>query len=465
MKKLFLYLILISLCLCPCQGKNIDIYDVRCDNLTNPLGIATGAPRFSWKVRSSIDGDRQTAYRIIAASSLSLLKEGKADLWDSEKTGSTASVLVPYSGNKLSSGAFVYWKVQVWNKDGKASSWSKPAHFSVGLLNPDDWSGKYIGLSKDDGDKQSPLLRKHFDLTEVAGAFLLHVNSLGYHEIYVNGKKVGDEVLVPAVSQFDKRSLAVTYNVSEYLRKGRNDLVVWLGKGWYHAGLPGVVHEGPAVRAQLEQVLDKKRNTLLATNEFWQVRESGYSDLGTWKPWNFAGEKIDASILPAALSSAELDKLTWKNAAIIDVPEHKATPQMTESNRIMETVKPINLSRTDEGVWLADMGKALTGWVEVKFPKLQAGQEIVLEYCDHLDKGKFFDQKQKDVYIASGKTNEIFRNKFNYHSFRYLKISGLQQIEAENISGMLIHTAYRTSSSFACSDEDMNAVHNLVQHA
>ncbi|MDR1593452.1 MAG: glycoside hydrolase family 78 protein [Prevotellaceae bacterium] len=463
MKKMFFYLILISLC--SCQEKNADIYDIRCENLTNPLGIATDTPRFSWKVSSLTDGDCQTAYRIIAASSLSLLKEGKADLWDSEKTGSTESVLVPYSGDRLSSGAFVYWKVQVWNKDGKASLWSEPAHFSVGLLNPDDWSGKYIGLSKDDGDKQSPLLRKQFDLTEVEGTFLLHVNSLGYHEIYVNDKKVGDEVLVPAVSQFDKRSLAVTYNVSEYIHKGRNDLVVWLGKGWYTMGLPGVVHNGPAVRAQLEMASNKKRNTLFATDESWQARKSGYSDPGTWKYMNFDGEKIDASILPVSFSSAELDKLTWKNAAIIDVPEHKATPQMTESNRIMETVKPVNLSRTDEGAWLADMGKALTGWVEVKFPKLQAGQEIVLEYCDHLDKGKFFDQKQKDVYIASGKTNETFRNKFNYHSFRYLKISGLQQIEAENISGMLIHTAYRTSSSFACSDEDMNAVHNLVQHA
>ncbi|MDR0725485.1 MAG: family 78 glycoside hydrolase catalytic domain, partial [Prevotellaceae bacterium] len=463
MKKVLFYLILISLY--SCQEKNAGIYDVRCENLANPEGIATDAPRFSWKVRSPVNGDCQTAYRIMAASSLSLLKDGKADLWDSGKTGSEESVLVPYSGDKLSSGTVVYWKVQVWNREGEAFPCSEPAHFSVGLLNPEDWSGKYVGLSKDDGNQQSPLLRKQFDLNAGKGAFLLHVNSLGYHEIYVNGKKVDDYVLVPAVSQFDKRSLAVTYDVSKYVRKGHNDLVVWLGKGWYHAGLPGVVHDGPAVRAQLEQVSNRKRNTLLVTDESWQARESGYSDIGTWKYRNFNGEKIDASIVPASLSTAVLEKMSWKKAAVIDIPEHAVTPQMTENNRIMETVKPVELIRISDSVLLADMGKALTGWVEVKFPKLQAGQEIVLEYCDHLDKGKFSNQNQKDIYIASGKKNEMFRNRFNYHSFRYLKISGVQQIELENISGMLIHTAYRESSQFACSDDDMNAIHNLIRHS
>jgi alpha-L-rhamnosidase len=463
MKKIFFYLILISLC--SCNETNVSICDIRCENLTNPLGIATDAPRFSWKVRSSADGDYQTAYRIMAASSLSLLQEGKADLWDSEKTGSPESVLVPYSGAGLSPGTVVYWKVRVWNKDGKASPWCEPARFSVGLLNPGDWSGKYIGLSKDDGEQQCPLLRKQFDLDDASGTFLLHVNSLGYHEIYVNGNKVGDCVLAPAVSQFDRRSLVLTHDVSEYVHEGHNDLVLWLGKGWYNMGLPGVVHNGPAVRAQLEQLSNSNRNVLLATDESWQAHESGYADMGTWNYGNFGGEKIDASIVPASLSSAGLEKTAWKKAAAIDIPEHAATPQMTECNRIMETVKPVALTRTDNGAWLADMGKALTGWIEVKFPKLQAGQEIVLEYCDHLEDGKFVDQRQKDLYIASGNEHEMFRNKFNYHSFRYLKISGLQQIEPENISGLLIHTAYRESSSFACSDEDMNAIHNLVQHA
>ena len=81
---------------------------------------------------------------------------------------------------------------------------------------------------------------------------LLHVNSLGYHEVYVNGKHVGDAVLTPAVSQFDKRSLIVTYDISELVRKGSNEIVLWLGKGWYRDGLPGVVEGGPFVRAQLE---------------------------------------------------------------------------------------------------------------------------------------------------------------------------------------------------------------------
>jgi alpha-L-rhamnosidase len=465
MKKV-LVILLSAVFLYSCNKQEFTLYDLRCEHLTNPLGIDTDFPRFSWKIKSSVNGDRQTAYRILASSSIRLLHEGKADLWDSGKTGSAESVLVPYSGKKLSSGDIVYWKVQIWDNNGEISTWSETANFSVGLLNSCDRQGVYIGFPKEAGNPQSPLLRKQFEIKNKSEKVLLYINSLGYHEVYLNGKKIGDEPLAPAVSQFDKRSLSRTYDVTKYLNRGKNDLVVWLARGWYHPGLPGVVYEGPLVKAQMEEWIDGARRLLFATDTSWSASESGYLLTGNWRAHNFGGEKIDATIAPANLTSTELEKRKWIPVTKIDVPEHIVSPQMTEGNRLAENYKAISIKQISGDSWLIDMGKSFTGWMKVKFPQLKRGQEIKLSYCDHTDdKGNFINQNQDDFYIASGESGEVFSNKFNYHSFRYLKISGLEKApEVNNITASLIRTGYDDASSFICSDEDMNAIHNMIHH-
>ena len=124
---------------------------------------------------------------------------------------------------------------------------------------------------------------KSFEINDLVEKIFLYVNSLGYHEVYLNGAKVGPDVLSPAVSEFTKRSLAVTYDVLPYIRQGRNDLVIWSGRGWYQPGLPGVVYEGPLVKAQLEGLKDGKWDMLLATDASWHCRESGYTEIGKWR--------------------------------------------------------------------------------------------------------------------------------------------------------------------------------------
>ena len=122
-----------------------------------------------------------------------------------------------------------------------------------------------------------PLLRKRLTRAPQGERYLLHVNSLGYHEVYINGKTISEAVLTPAVSQFNKRSQIVTYDVSPFLKEGDNDIVLWLGNGWYRADLPGVVAGGPYVRAELHAI-SKDSNTLICeTDHTWQARPSGYA--------------------------------------------------------------------------------------------------------------------------------------------------------------------------------------------
>ena len=465
MNRIFFFISLLCMVLAGCTSP-FQIYDLRCENLSNPLGIDVTTPHFSWKMATNKDGNHQKAYQILVASDISLLREGKADLWNSGKTDLPASVMVPYQGKALQSRSLAYWKVGVWDENSDKPVWSSVSTFSVGLLTPSDWKGAYIGLPKDIGNPEGPLLRKQFDIDKRAEKTFLHVNSLGYHEIYVNGSKVGEDVLSPSVTQFDKRSLAVTYDVTNYVQKGNNELIVWLSRGWYQPRLPGVVYEGPLVKAQMEVLKDGKWNTLFATDASWTCRESGNTGIGTWRAWRFGGERIDAGKVLADFKPATLNEVTWMPVQEIDVPYHAVSPRMTEPNRIHgNTLYAKQISQLENNEWLVDMGKAITGWVEFHFPVLTEGQEVVLEYSDHLENGKIYSQGHTDRYIASGKAGEVFKNRFNYHSFQYIKISNLADKPAlEDIQAYLIRTDYKDASSFECSDPEMNAIHDMIKY-
>ena len=470
MKKLLLFrLLLVAITLvigACCESPDyLQVYDLRCENLTAPLGIDAVSPRFSWKLSSERNGARQQAYQLLVATDSLLLVEGKADLWNSDKVKSPASVMVAYQGKALEARSLAYWKVGVWDEKSRQPVWSNISSFSIGLLSPTDWKGAYIGFPVGGGNPECPLLHKRFEANNPAEKTFLYINSLGYHEVYLNGLKVGIDVLSPSMSQFNKRSQVVTYDVTPYLQKGRNDLVIWLGRGWYQPGLPGVVYDGPLVKAQMEVLNNGHWEMLLASDASWLCRESGFTGIGNWRPHRFGGERVEAGQLLADFNATTLDAVEWANVQEVDVPAHAVSPRMTEPNRIQQELRPVQISPLGQDCWLVDMGKSLTGWVEIAFPVLKEGQEIVLEFADLLVDGQLGNQGQIDQYVASGKNNEIFRNRFNYHGFRYIKISNLsQQLLPDAIRAYLIHTDYKAAATFQCSDPDINAIHDMIQY-
>jgi alpha-L-rhamnosidase len=444
--------------------EKLSLYDLHCEGLTNPFGIATTAPGLSWKIASSQNGTRQNAYQIIAASDSTLLTEQSADLWISGKLTSATKGIIVWGGKQLDSRSLVYWKVRVWDQNDQASSWSSTNFFSVGLLAGVDWKADYIGLPIPAGNPESPLLTTHLKLSGKADKRFIYVNSLGYHEVYINGVKVGNALLAPAVSQFNKRSLSLTYDVSSYLKEGDNDLVLWLGRGWYTADLPGVEYKGPLVKARLEELVDGKWNTVCATGPTWKGRVSGYSAIENGKGGHFGGEKINANTTLADLTGPSLEKETWSPVYIANIPKHLVTPQTVEVNKIQGEVDAVNVKSFGRKTWLVDMGTTLSGIAEVKFDGLKAGQEVILQYTDHLEKdGKFVSQHQEDTYVARGTGAEIFKSKFNYHGFRYLKISNLKvEPRKESFKAFLVHTDYKPAATFACSDKDLNTIHDML---
>jgi len=139
---------LLSLCTPLAGAEAVSPAYLRCEYLVNPLGIDVNAPRLSWEVRSEKHGARQTAYRILVASSAEKLEKNHGDLWDSKKVSSDDTIQVAYKGKPMKSRMRCFWKVKIWDQNGQASGWSPIADWSMGLLDPADWQAAWIGFDE-----------------------------------------------------------------------------------------------------------------------------------------------------------------------------------------------------------------------------------------------------------------------------------------------------------------------------
>lgn len=438
---------------------------LRCEYRANPLGIDAAPPRLSWILDVEQRGLRQSAYQIVVASTPEHLAADTGDLWDSGKVVSEETVNVAYAGAPLASGQRCYWKARFWDKNDQASLWSEPAQWSMGLLVPADWQGKYIGADPGAESAECPRLRTTFELKDRPGSAFAYINALGYYELYVNGQKVDDYVLSPAVSQFDRRSLYITHDIAPHLRPGDNCIALWLGAGWYAEGLPGVVHNGPLVRAEVKITrLDGVLETLF-TDEAWKVAGSACFRIGNWKSGQYGGERVDARLDETDWTAAGYDDSAWAKAFVADVPDHTVAAQPCEPNRVQRRYEPALVRFEGDGQWLLDFGTNLTGLFEMTFHKLAPGREITLEYGDRLEDRELDSFSQQDVYIARGGDAETFRNRFNYHAFRYVRIHGMDAApEVNDAAAYLVHTDYPVNASFACSDPTLTRVHDMVQY-
>ena len=225
----------------------VTVEKLRCEYLDNPLGIDTPQPRLSWVLESGQRAQAQTAYQVLVASSEALLKANTGDLWDTGTVTSDQTLHVAYAGKALSSCQRCYWKVRVWDKDGKASAYSRPANWEMGLLSPQDWQGQWIGQTTDTNSQPAPLLRRAFPVNGKIKQARAYICGLGYYELHINGKKIGDHLLDPGYTRYDKRALYVTYDVTDNLRRGKNAVGVILGNGWYNVQTKAVwdFHKAP----------------------------------------------------------------------------------------------------------------------------------------------------------------------------------------------------------------------------
>ena len=496
-----------------------DVANLRCEYLSNPLGIDVAKPRLSWKIevrdqksevgflggrrasvaaaveptalqkKESKRGIKQTAYQILVASSEKLLKEDKADLWDSGKVETNRSTQIDYGGKPLVSRQRCHWKVRVWTSQSEVrdqrsevrekeecSRWSEASRWTMGLLQPAEpsspgsavasWQAKWITMTVADG-LPHPWLRRVFELKADVTRAEIYVNTPSHYELYINGQKVGADVLAPAHVNLKKRFLYNIYEVSGLLRKGTNCIALWMGPGWYQPCY-GNPYRAPIVRAQLE-IESADGCQVIGSDQHWRVSDSCISQIGPWG-WNdMGGERWDAARYLKDWNLVEFDDSGWAAAVVIPAPAVENSWQALQGSVLRA---PIAAKKVypHKDKWVIDFGTTLTGWMRLRMTALKPGQQVTIDYAD-LDKPDLaFHNKdgfqtfnQMDVYVAGSVTQDVFCSKFNQHAFRYAIISGLSQApELSDAEAMTVETDLEKAGEFSCSNELFNRIHEVT---
>ncbi len=440
---------------------------VQCDGQAGSLGVG-GAPRLSWVLESNHRAATQSAYQVQVASSASALRQGNPDLWDSGRISSSQSTLVPYSGQPLKSHAWYFWRVRVWDEQGHSSAWSEVSRWATGILQPDEWRGAWLAgrQSGTNTDAPSFWFRRTFELTQQHPATALcSIASVGYHELYVNGAKVGDDVMAPAISDLGKRALYVTRDIGPYLRPGANTIAVWLGQGWaghtgksWYAGSSLDWSREPRFVLQA-RIQDGERDVQLASGADWKCHPANTDSSYPPGQHNLGGELQDDGAFVSGWNTPGLDDSAWP-PAVAHATSLKISPQVVECNRITEELHAIAVRETKPGVYQADMGRHFSGWIELK-AEGPPGSCIEILMSEHEEQPSSYGQQNRLILGPEGRGT--FRNHFKHQSGRWITIKGLSApLQGTQLKGYAISTGYERIGQFSCSSEFYNRLYETV---
>ncbi|RZK30422.1 MAG: alpha-rhamnosidase, partial [Hymenobacter sp.] len=330
----------------------VQLQRLRCELLTNPEGIDATAPRLSWELSGPARGLTQTAYQVLVASTPEKLAADEGDLWNSGKVAAGQSVHVGYGGAPLRSQARCYWKVRTWTSQGE-TAWSAPAQWSMGLLNYLDWKGRWIGLDRafpwDDETTHARLsaryFRKEFKAAKAVTRATASIIGLGLYELYVNGQRVGDQVLAPGPTDYTQGVKYNTFDVTRLLRPGANALGTVLGNGRFYAMRQHYkpykikTFGYPKLLMQLDLTYADGSHEVVKTDETWQATADGPIRANN----EYDGEEYDATKEMPGWSTAGFDAQKWGKAELVQEPGGAFEAQMNENMKVMETLKPVAL--------------------------------------------------------------------------------------------------------------------------
>jgi len=441
---------------------------LRCEYFKNPIGIGEKKPRFSWVLDSDGRGIMQSSYRIQVS------KEDESftnPLWDSGKVKSDSSVHVEYEGPEVLSRTRYFYRIRVTDNMNNESPWSKTNFFETGIFDTREWSAYFISPEEENRteDYSIPLIRKEFCVNGEVLSARVYATSLGLYELYLNDKRIGDALLTPGWTSYNKRLQYQTYDVTTMLGNGSNAIGAVLGCGWYKGsfgpeGTRNTYGKRAALLLQLHIKYSDGSEQIVLSDESWK-----YSKGPILMSEIYHGETYDARLEIPGWNMPGFADAAWSPVYRLDMEKSNLVSQENEPVRVREVIKPLRIIKTPAGETVIDIGQNMVGWMRFTV-KGTRGSKVVLKHGEVLDAdGNFYDlnlrsARQTIEYILKGEGEECFEPHFTFQGFRYVKVEEYPgEPGLENFLGVVFHSDLEETGQFLCSNELVNQLqHNIL---
>jgi alpha-L-rhamnosidase len=429
------------------------------NGVSNPLAIDRDATRFTWMSADAVRGERQIAYQLLVASSSKNLAAGKGDYWDSGKVVSDRSASVEYDGKPLPSATRFWWKVRIWDQEGKPGNYSPPAYFDTGL-NQSEWTASYIW----DGTANSnnfAYFRRTFVVTNKPKLAKVYVTAHNDYLLFFNGQLLGRG---PARCDPYHYGQYNAYDVTKLLTTGTN---VFAAMGhwrayWNNAG----VDAQPAFLLETRLDYPDGSSSKIRTDESWKVlAHTAFIETESTNfprnPWT-RSIQFDSRLEPMGWQTTGFDDSGWASATVVDRSDYHLFAQMAPPEREQAELKPVSITQTNGG-WLVDFDRCIDGWPKLTFRSNRPGDKIRVEYFQLTDKRK---PAGSDEYTCRG-GKETWDADFGRHtSFQELKITGYAgKLRSSDVRGMWAYCDADVAGRFHCSSELLNDIYKMCERS
>lgn len=454
---------------------DLRVTGLRCEYLREPRGIDERAARLSWAIESSRRGARQAACRVRVAATPESLAGGGGDLWDTGRLDTDRCTHVAYAGAPLRSRDVCHWCVDVWDDEGNVAT-SAPASWTMGLLERDDWSARWVAadpaIVSRDADAVAPtsiepgtpaLFRREFDVPAEIARATLYATARGIVELRANGRRVGEDVFAPEWTDYDTRIHYRTYDVTSSIAVGRNVLAATLGDGWWSGYVGWQETRGRygslenSLLVQLEVDLSDGRRIVLGTDRSWTCNTGPIlaSDF-------MMGETYDARRERTGWDLPRFAATDWLPASEVLAPDVPLVAQRAEPVQVVERLTPVSVREIARGVFIADLGQNIAGRVRLHV-NAPAGTRVTLRHGERLNPdGTLYTENLRraratDVYIARGGGDEVYEPHFTFHGFQYVEITGMPVApRTRDVTGCVVRSATPVAGAFECSHPGVN---------
>ena len=464
--------------------ENVNICEpivLKCEHLSNPLGIDIPNPRLTWMLKDTRQDAMQTAYQLVIGTDSIAVTHNIGESWNTGKQ-LKSDIIVVYKGKKLNPLTKYYWKVNVWDKDGKPTS-SQVSTFETGMMGRSNWKGSWISDHHDIHHKAAPYFRKAFEIKKTIQSARAYIAAAGLYELSLNGEKVGKNMLDPMYTRFDKRTLYVVHDVTKQLQSGENVIGVILGNGWYnHQSLAvwdfdkAPWRNRPAFCMDLRIVYTDGNEETIVSEQDWKTSAGPitYNSI-------YTGEHYDARLEQDGWNKAHFDDSKWKGVKYRSAPADLIISQQTVPIRLITPYSPISIKKIDNRTYVFDMGQNMAGVTEVK-AKGAAGTILKIKHGERLDDSgrinlanidvyfrgdKATDPFQTDIFTLSGRKEDKFTPKFNYKGFRYVEITSTEPVALQDlkITSYFVHSDVDAIGEVKTSSKLVNDLWKVTNNA